>query len=344
MHALLSESDVRVVAAVADRVHFETKFPEYEFKFPQVKDILSKITDADIGKTFVLIEAVQAMAGSWLLQPVPVLGKRSPWEVTLVSFTTTGDSPSGLVFSENSTGNALIIGPNDLSQGYGIIRKDELLTDNRNFTDTFTIFHETKRRAMIEPFFKDGIVEQYRVINAIENHLALLAGRVVVDLLGEIYGRKTLEKTVTEMGMKFILPAMSDTDYRNTKAKELKSINTKLEVGSFVLVEGINGMHIYEVVDGDKAMVTFNKRKPSNRVAVMEYGLTPNYNSYGQTVCEPIHASNVQFIENNILQGIVFFDMQALLEYLPGSNTNLRHVRFQQALSSFCSQLLQIKR
>lgn len=337
--------DVEASAGVvAIRVHFETKYPEYQSPLPQIKDILPQLSDGDIGKTFVLAEGVSAEAGSLLLRLVPLASRTSPWEVTLESIILTGGNPTGVIFRDNRTGDALLIGPEDIGQGYGIIRMDELFDENLDFKDEFREYHEAKRRGMYSKLFREAPVEKFRVINAIGNHLAFLAGRVVVDLLEGFYGRNVLEKAVAEIGNKHILSAMSDRDYRRTTLRELKYINTDLEAGSFVLVEGKNGFHIYEVMDGDKAMLTSSKRKPGNRVALREYGITPNYNSYGQTVCEPIHASNVQFIENNILQGIVFFDKQALLEYLPVSNTNLRHIVFQQALSSFCSQLLQMKR
>lgn len=344
MVTLIDEGAKRSIAGVADRVHFETILPEYESKFPQIKEFLPNLKEGDIGKTFILAEAVQAEAGYPMLRVVPVLGRTSPWEVTLESIILTGGNPTGVIFRDNKTGDTLLVGPEDIAQGYGIIRKDELLDENLDFQDGFIRAHKANRAKNISTLPRDIEVDDLRVTNAIENHLALLAGRVVVNLLEGSYGRSTLEKAIAEIGRKFILPAMSDTDYRKTKEKELKSINTKLEVGSFVLVEGKNGFHIYEVVDGDKAMVTSKKRKPDNHIALREYGLTPNYNSHGQTVCEPLHASSVQFIENDVLQGIVFFDKQAFLEYLPVSNTNLRHLRFQQALSNFCSQLLQIKR
>jgi len=328
---------------VAIRVHFETKYPEYQCPLPQIKNILPQLGDGDIGKTFVLAEGVSAEAGSLLLRPVPLPGRTSPWEVTLESIILTGGNPTGVIFRDNRTGDALLIGPEDIGQGYGIIRKDELLDENLDFTKKFREYHQSKRSEMYSQLLRDGKVEKYRVINAIGNHLAFLAGRVVVNLLEGIYGRNTLEKAIAEIGNKHILPAMSDSDYRKSTIRELKFLNNGLEIGSFVLVEGKNGVHIYEVVDGDKAMVTSSKRKPDNHVAVKEYGLIPNYNSYGQTVCEPLPHSSVQFIENNVLQGIVFFNKQAFLEYFPASKTNLRHIVFQEALSSFCSQLLDIR-
>lgn len=328
---------------VAIKVHFETKYPEYQYPLPQIKNFLSQLGDGDIGKEFVLAESVSAEAGSLLLRLVPLPSKTSPWEVTLESIILTGGNPTGVIFRDNRTGDALPIGPEDIGQGYGIIRKDELLDENLDFTSEFREYHQSKRRGIYSQLLRDGKVEKFRVINAIGNHLAFLAGKVVVDLLEGIYGRDILEKAVAEIGNKHIRPAMSDRDYRKTTLKELKFLNNGLEIGSFVLVEGKNGVHIYEVVDGDKAMATSSKRKPDNHVAVKEYKLIPNYDSHGKTVCEPIHASSVQFIKNDVLQGIVFFDKQAFLEYFPASKTNLRHIVFQQALSSFCSQLLDIR-
>lgn len=343
MQNMLNPDVEASAGVVAIKVHLETKYPEYQCPLPQIKDFLPQLGDGDIGKKFVLAESVSAEAGSLLLRLVPLPSRTSPWEVTLESIILTGGNPTGVIFRDNRTGDALPIGPEDIGQGYGIIRKDELFDENLDFTNKFRDHHQSKRKEMNSQLFREAPVEKFRVINAIGNHLAFLAGRVVVDLLEGFYGRNALEKAVAEIGNKQVRPAMSDRDYRKTTLRELKFLNKGLEIGSFVLIEGKNGVHIYEVVDGDKAMLTSPKRKPDNHVAVREYGLVPNYESHGQTVCEPLHASSVQFIENDVLQGIVFFDKQAFLEYFPASKTNLRYIVFQEALSSFCSQLLDIR-
>jgi len=351
MHNFITPDAERSLSIVAKKVHFETIFPEYENALPQIKNLLPSLTEGDIGKTFVLAEAVQAERGYAIsrstLRLVPLPERTSPWEVALESIMYAGDNPSGAIFMDRRRGNLLIVGPEDLSQGYGIIRRDEIFDENDDYSEEFLTIQQRRRKELVLPLFRSDKEVNYRVTAAIGNHLALLAGNVVIGILGEgFYPKAALKNAIVEIGRDFIAPSMSDIEYREYmkgKQDKLKDINSELEVGSFVLVEGKHGFHIYEVVDGDKSIVNPKKRKPDNHIALKEYGLIPNYNSHGQTLCESLHASNVNFIKNNALKGIVFFDKDALLEYLPISNTNLRHVPFQQALSCFCGTLLNLQ-
>lgn len=342
---LLSFTEISHVNERARDLSDESRFPKWGKKLTRVSEVVGSIGDDKVGRRFVLADMVVFDAKSNTPRLMPVLGRQEPVIVTLKSLIRGGSDGrvTGLVFEEDYPKNQLIIGDTGFEREFGILEYGYCYSDNiRTPTPGFLKWSRDQRDASIPHYInrdKEGLL---KVAKAIKDHLAILAGRVTTDLLDGKYSEELIRKVISDFRDRYVERAAPDKVAHLVDALQLKEINSDLKSGVFVLIEGSNGIHIYQVEKEGKSGL---KRKSGYKdfVELTEFTVIPNYNSNGRSVLESIRGTSTQIFTNGILKGRIFDSREALLEYLPRSNTEMRHMELREALVTLCKTLAEIE-